>query len=251
VVFGDAIDTGRRLGVRSGDRLLGFGVRCETVLPAGPIRGPRAERRVIRVLLPNKLYKKGVVAQGVIVKRWMNTQQDITFGNYHVTTRLQLPDGSTAERNDSLYARSDGDFHEGGMIPVRYDAKDHSHFVIDFPLIRERQEERQTQSQDATNARIEAQLARANQPGASPGEPGTQSIPGLGTFDSPEDLKAKLLEQGSQGNTSVIDLSGRSASAPSGSDPVDQLTKLADLKDRGVLTEAEFEAEKAKILGES
>jgi hypothetical protein len=34
----------------------------------------------------------------------------------------------------------------------------------------------------------------------------------------------------------------------SGPGPADQLAKLADLKDRGVLTEAEFEAEKAKIL---
>ncbi len=28
----------------------------------------------------------------------------------------------------------------------------------------------------------------------------------------------------------------------------DQLTKLADLKDKGVLTDAEFESQKAKIL---
>ncbi len=34
-------------------------------------------------------------------------------------------------------------------------------------------------------------------------------------------------------------------------DVVDQLTKLADLRDRGVLTEAEFEAQKAKLLAES
>jgi hypothetical protein len=32
-------------------------------------------------------------------------------------------------------------------------------------------------------------------------------------------------------------------------DPVEQLTQLAALKDSGALTEAEFEAEKAKILG--
>ncbi len=36
------------------------------------------------------------------------------------------------------------------------------------------------------------------------------------------------------------------AAAP---DPVEQLTQLAALKDSGALTEAEFEAEKAKILG--
>jgi Short C-terminal domain len=35
------------------------------------------------------------------------------------------------------------------------------------------------------------------------------------------------------------------AAAP---DPIEQLTKLAALKDSGALTEAEFEAQKAKIL---
>lgn len=37
--------------------------------------------------------------------------------------------------------------------------------------------------------------------------------------------------------------------AGSGSGTADQLTKLAELKDKGVLTEAEFESQKAKILG--
>jgi ABC-type multidrug transport system fused ATPase/permease subunit len=36
--------------------------------------------------------------------------------------------------------------------------------------------------------------------------------------------------------------------AAGSSGTADQLAKLADLKDRGVLTDAEFEAEKAKIL---
>ena len=32
-------------------------------------------------------------------------------------------------------------------------------------------------------------------------------------------------------------------------DPLDRLSKLADLHDRGVLTDAEFEAQKHKLLG--
>jgi hypothetical protein len=36
--------------------------------------------------------------------------------------------------------------------------------------------------------------------------------------------------------------------AGTGSGTADQLAKLADLKDRGVLTDAEFEAQKAKLL---
>ena len=37
--------------------------------------------------------------------------------------------------------------------------------------------------------------------------------------------------------------------APSASDPIAQLKELAALKDQGVLTEAEFAAQKARILG--
>jgi hypothetical protein len=38
------------------------------------------------------------------------------------------------------------------------------------------------------------------------------------------------------------------APAEAGPDPIAQLTQLAALKDSGALTEAEFEAEKAKLL---
>jgi hypothetical protein len=36
---------------------------------------------------------------------------------------------------------------------------------------------------------------------------------------------------------------------PSGNDLFEQLTKLADLRDRGILTDEEFNAQKAKLLG--
>jgi hypothetical protein len=39
------------------------------------------------------------------------------------------------------------------------------------------------------------------------------------------------------------------AAAAAPQDPVAQLEKLADLKDRGILTDAEFATQKAKILG--
>jgi hypothetical protein len=39
------------------------------------------------------------------------------------------------------------------------------------------------------------------------------------------------------------------APAPPAVDPVEQLTKLGELRDKGILTDAEFEAQKAKLLG--
>ena len=41
------------------------------------------------------------------------------------------------------------------------------------------------------------------------------------------------------------------ASSAAGADPLERLQKLADLHDRGVLTDAEFAAEKAKLFGDS
>jgi hypothetical protein len=37
--------------------------------------------------------------------------------------------------------------------------------------------------------------------------------------------------------------------APAAADPIEQLKDLAELKDKGILTDAEFQAQKAKILG--
>ena len=48
---------------------------------------------------------------------------------------------------------------------------------------------------------------------------------------------------------SAFDAYVKQAAGTSGSSAADQLTKLADLKSKGVITEAEFEAEKAKLLG--
>jgi hypothetical protein len=44
---------------------------------------------------------------------------------------------------------------------------------------------------------------------------------------------------------------GGAASAAPEEDPVDKLTKLAELREKGMLTDAEFESQKARILGES
>jgi hypothetical protein len=56
------------------------------------------------------------------------------------------------------------------------------------------------------------------------------------------------------GRTKVRVVANANATAPSTSpapDLADELTKLADLRDRGALTDAEFEAQKAKLLEES
>ena len=55
---------------------------------------------------------------------------------------------------------------------------------------------------------------------------------------------AKLAEQQDAAARSYI----REAAGPESTSPADQLAKLADLRDRGVITDEEFQQQKAKVL---
>jgi hypothetical protein len=77
--------------------------------------------------------------------------------------------------------------------------------------------------------------------------------------NDPEALAHELQQRfmAEAGGATVIDLRGQTpftwsagATAPEPADDLDRLEKLADLKAKGVLTDAEFVAAKAKILGE-
>jgi hypothetical protein len=50
------------------------------------------------------------------------------------------------------------------------------------------------------------------------------------------------------GGRSMADMMAQAQGAPAARDPTEQLTKLADLHDRGVLSDEEFAAQKAKLL---
>jgi len=65
-----------------------------------------------------------------------------------------------------------------------------------------------------------------------------------------EQMKAKLMQMAAENPGSVV---RPSAAGPTSgvSDPIERLAKLADLYGRGALTDAEFAAEKAKILKNS
>ena len=62
----------------------------------------------------------------------------------------------------------------------------------------------------------------------------------------PEDVQKTIYHQGELNQTRMRGGGSGSASAPS---PTTELERLADLRAKGVLTEAEFQAQKAKILG--
>jgi hypothetical protein len=187
-----------------------------------------------------KLYSEGAQTEGLVVHRSDTTERI----NYRVTIRVKFPDGSTTEFKKWLDWHDVGQLYQGSVVPVRYDPTDHSKVALDVPAL----EERHARAGAAGEAQLDAQFARLGEPGSGTGGgPGVQALAGLGNLG---DLKAQLLQLATDNPESVVDLSSGSPRR-SGSDPEDRLAKLADLKERGVLSDDEFAAEKAKILGES
>lgn len=111
---------------------------------------------------------------------------------------------------------------KGVVLSVLYDPNDHSKIVLD------------ESEQGAVETAVNTALSRS---------------PALATPDlvrdaiaDPAAFRARMKEQAQAGVNPL------GASAPH-ADAVDRLEKLADLRDRGVLTDDEFEAQKKRILG--
>lgn len=112
---------------------------------------------------------------------------------------------------------------EGQVIDVLYHSKSH-----DVKLIAEQwkhSDDELQEQQQAEDARFEAASK------AAPGESAPEAASGPGVVHFTGGDRVRRIDDTS-------------------SDDADQLAKLADLHDRGVLSEAEFEAEKAKVLGQ-
>ncbi|MFN8216725.1 MAG: SHOCT domain-containing protein [Solirubrobacterales bacterium] len=131
----------------------------------------------------------------------------------------------------------------GGSVPVIYDPEDRDTVILD-------------QS-------VEGGLGIAA--GALRERAGSEDRPDLGSVADlveqasagggldVEGLQRSLREQFGAGSAGAMpDLSAFGFPAqPREEDPVDKLAKLAELKEKGLLTEAEFNAQKARILGET
>ena len=110
----------------------------------------------------------------------------------------------------------------GQTIPVLYDPADHDKIIVDY----------------SGEAQQNAAFASA---GIDPSQIGQ-------LMQQAEQMRAQ--GAGMQGGMGQVPGMTPPAPAQPQVDPVTQLEKLAKLKESGALTEAEFEAEKAKILGQ-
>jgi hypothetical protein len=170
----------------------------------------------------------------------------ITHGNEAIVSNTQVvlktklrvePDGEPAFEVQEKFRYSQFAIPAAGsVVAVVYDPDDHDKIMLD----------------ESPAAVTQAGLAQA---GLSADQMGLitqlQQAAKSGDRDKMRDMARQW---GEANGATIIDGSGGmpgfGAPAPPES-AVDQLEKLADLRDRGILTPAEFEAQKAKILSGS
>jgi hypothetical protein len=123
----------------------------------------------------HKLLKEGERGQGVITER---RDQGAERSSSHYSTlfevkgHIQFPDGTQTEfSSEMLNSSKVGSLQEGAIVPVRYDATDHSKVVLDIPALEEQEKAKREhdlswleQEKARRIADADAQTAQANQP---------------------------------------------------------------------------------------
>jgi hypothetical protein len=125
----------------------------------------------------------------------------------------------------------------GMRLPVLYDPKDHSRVQIDH-----RPAATADVAIDAVTA-ARPDLAGAQVMGMPMADVLRQAIA------DPTAFREEMMRRGAEMQQQALG-AAQAAQAPQGADPIDRLERLAALKDRGLLTDEEFEQQKRKILGD-
>jgi len=167
---------------------------------------------------------------------------------WDLTIRVKFADGSTEDYERHLTAALRRGLNPpfaptpevGTILPVRFDAKDRSRVEIDKAAL------------------LEASGTAGDPAPAAVGDDDALVAGPLADIlrqaqQDPQGLRERLQAQAGGASVLVIGPDGGSVPlggpAPAPVDVADQLAKLADLHDRGVLTDEEFDAQKRKLLG--
>ena len=175
----------------------------------------------------------------------------ITTGNPQIAANTELPmrvklrvepDGQEAfEVHTKMTFPQLGLPRQGGTIPVLFDPDDHDTVILD-----------PTSSGGLSLAanQIRARADESDRPELDTVADIVEKATSGGQIDV-QGLQRQLREQFAPGGGATPDLSAFFPAAAASEDPVDKLAKLADLKEKGLLTDEEFNAQKARILGEN
>ena len=180
----------------------------------------------------------------------------------HVTWKLKVqvaPDGESSFDATIKYAYPpDGEPTVGSTIGVLYDPNDHTKVVVDDSADGDATAlaaaklspqataalQRAASLPPASREALQKAIAmRAQQEqGERKKNPGASATPAAGMADAPAEPSVTT------GGFNVVG-DGFHVVSASQPDPADEIAKLAKLRDQGALTDAEFQAQKEKILG--
>jgi hypothetical protein len=127
----------------------------------------------------SKLLREGAETHGVVidVKRQLLTGGN--FGDtYHIKVRVQFEDGSVAETRQKLSASKAGRHFGAAIVPVRYDAADHSKIAVDVPALEALQAVTLAEREAVRQERIARAEAEVRQETARGGGVNQQEPPG-------------------------------------------------------------------------
>ncbi len=138
---------------------------------------------MLEKMLHHKLLKEGEQGQGVVTRRHDQATESGTGGFstlFELQGHIKFPDGSQAEfKSELLNSHKVGDIQEGAIVPVRYDASDHSKVVLDVNALEEKNRADVDQAQawvaaekSKAIAQADAQAAKANADAERRGGPG-------------------------------------------------------------------------------
>jgi Short C-terminal domain len=198
--------------------------------------------------LEERLREHGCRAQAVVLEAESGvgvTVGNPALGRQHrgrLELKLQVQPEGEPEFTADVKARFPqfGGPRQGTPLSVLYDPDDHSKILVD------------QSTEGYVQAALEGAVATSPALSANPALPGSLGDLMQQALADPAAFQQKMREQAAAG---IDPLTGQSFAQPApaqaaAADPVDQLEKLADLRDRGVLTPEEFEAQKRRILGE-
>ena len=229
-----------------------------------------------------QLMREGTAAEALVLdkKIYASTVQTNTVTACGYQLRVQFEDGSTSEIFRRVMHREGCRAVVGELIPVRFDPADRSKIEVDIAELKARDEAEAARYKADAIARGEAELRGAAQPsagGVSSDFPqraaafreqsegfresteafreSTEAFAAMarakaaGNQGEAERLKAEFLRRTAESHEAPGKEEAVGASRGQAPDSLERLKTLADLHDRGVLTDAEFATEKAKILG--
>lgn len=183
--------------------------------------------------------KNGLSGNGTVMSAPMPTDN---ASSYRIKMQLsvQLPGQTPYLMQHTCFASRDKYPWPGTVLPVTVDREDRERLRIEWDGV---------PTSDERVAQSHEQMVGQQTGMPATGSPGSPSV--IDARNNPE-LRAQILEAlGAQG----VDVSQRSGNPPTtGTDATDdtlnQLQQLGQLRDSGVLTDEEFEAQKKRILNQ-